>query len=234
MSTRTDVLPTSYTDTLRTLTDEVPGFGGKRAKEIVSKELGAPVGDIFQDFSDEPLKAASLGQVHTATYKGRKVAIKVQRAGLKELFDKDLKVLKKLAVLLEQFDPKADGADRDWVSIYEESERLLYLEIDYLNEASNAERFSNDFKNIEWVRVPKVYREVSTPRVLTMEFVESFKLTDIKRVEKEGLDRKKLSEQVANAFLRQIIETSFFHADPHSGNLCVDKSGKLVYYGMYE
>jgi len=124
MSTCTDVLPTSYTDTLRTLTDEVPGFGGKRAKEIVSKELGAPVGDIFQDFSDEPLKAASLGQVHTATYKGRKVAIKVQRAGLKELFDKDLKVLKKLAVLLEQFDPKADGADRDWVSIYEESERL--------------------------------------------------------------------------------------------------------------
>merc|ERR1719183_1494144 len=152
--------------------------------DIVSRELGKPCDDVFQDFSKEPLAAASLGQVHTATYKGKKVAIKVQRAGLKELFDVDLKNLKKLAVLLDKFDPKTDGADRDWVSIYEESERLLYLEIDYLNEANNAERFADDFKDIEWVRVPKVYREVTTPRVMTMEFVESFKLTDIERVEK--------------------------------------------------
>lgn len=230
MSTRTDILPPTYTDTLKTLTDDVPGFGGKRAKEIVSQELGRPVDEIFDKFSNKPLKAASLGQVHTAFYKGEKVAIKVQRAGLKELFDKDLKVLKKLAVLLEKFDPKSDGADRDWVSIYEESERLLYLEIDYLNEADNTDRFAKDFEGIDYVRIPKVYREFTTPRVLTMEFVESFKLTDTKRVEKEGLDRKKLSKQVADAFLRQIIETSFFHADPHSGNLCVEKSGKLVYY----
>lgn len=230
LSTRTDVLPSTYTEVLKTLTDEVPGFSGKRAKEIVSQELGRPCDEVFQNFSEKPIKAASLGQVHTAMYKGQKVAIKVQRAGLKELFDKDLKVLKKLAVLLEKFDPKSDGADRDWVSIYEESERLLYLEIDYLNEADNTDRFAKDFENIDYVRIPKVIRECTTPRVLTMEFVESFKLTDIKRIEKEGLDRKKLSKQVADAFLRQIIETSFFHADPHSGNLCVEKSGKLVYY----
>jgi len=231
LSTRTDVFPVTYTDTLKTLTDEVPGFSGARAKEIVSAELGRPFSEIFDNFSDKPLKAASLGQVHTATYKGKKVAVKVQRAGLKELFDKDLKVLKKLAVLLEKFDPKSDGADRNWVSIYEESERLLYLEIDYLNEAENTARFAKDFKDIDYVRIPNVIKECTTPRVLTMEFVESFKLTDIKRIEKEGLDRKKLSKQVADAFLRQIIETSFFHADPHSGNLCVEKSGKLVYYG---
>lgn len=176
-STRTDVLPSTYTDVLKTLTDEVPGFSGAKAKAIVSKELGQPVDKLFSQFSSEPLKAASLGQVHTAFYKGKKVAIKVQRAGLKDLFDVDLKNLKKLAVLLDKFDPKSDGADRDWVSIYEESERLLYLEIDYLNEADNAERFARDFADIEWVRVPRVYREVSTPRVLVMEFVESFKLT---------------------------------------------------------
>ena len=197
---------------MKSLTDDVPGFSGEKAKEIVSRELGRPVDEVFQDFSPEPLKAASLGQVHTATYKGKKVAIKVQRAGLKELFDIDLKNLKKLAVLLEKFDPKSDGADRDWVSIYEESERLLYLEIDYLNEADNTDRFANDFKDVDYVRIPKVYREVTTPRVLVMEFVESFKLTDIERVKKEGLDRNKLSVQVANAFLRQIIETAYFHA----------------------
>lgn len=211
ISTRTDVLPATYIDVLKTLQDEVPGFSGARAKEIVSKELGHPCDEVFTDFSEKPLKSASLGQVHTAMYKGQKVAIKVQRAGLKELFDVDLKNLKKLAVLLDKFDPKTDGADRDWVSIYEESERLLYLEIDYLNEADNCERFAKDFSNIDYVRVPRVYRDLSTPRVLTMEFVESFKLTDIERIEKLGLDRQKLSKQTADAFLRQIIETSYFH-----------------------
>jgi predicted unusual protein kinase regulating ubiquinone biosynthesis (AarF/ABC1/UbiB family) len=118
-----------------------------------------------------------------------------------------------LAILLDKFDPKSDGADRDWVSIYEESERLLYLEIDYLNEVRNAERFAKDFEDIDWVRVPKVYHEVTTPRVLTMEFVESFKLTDTKRIAKEGLDRQLLSKRVAESFLRQIVETAYFHAE---------------------
>jgi hypothetical protein len=210
VSTRTDVLPKTYTDVLKTLQDEVPGFSGARAKEIVSAELGKPADEFFTDFSEKPLKAASLGQVHTAYYKGQKVAIKVQRAGLKELFDVDLKNLKKLAVLLDKFDPKTDGADRDWVSIYEESERLLYLEIDYLNEADNCERFARDFRNIDYVRVPRVYRELSTPRVLTMEFVESFKLTDLERIDELGLDRELLARRTADAFLRQIVETSYF------------------------
>ena len=230
VSTRTDVLPKEYTDVLKTLQDEVPGFSGFKAKQIVTKELGRPCDDIFTDFSEEPLKAASLGQVHTAYYDGTKVAIKVQRAGLKELFDVDLKNLKKLAELLDKFDPKTDGADRDWVGIYEESERLLYLEIDYLNEATNCERFAEDFKDADYVRVPKIIHEVSTPRVLTMEFVESLKLTDTEQIDALGLDRQVLAKHVADAFLRQIVETAYFHCDPHPGNLCVDKEGNLVYY----
>ncbi|GFH56581.1 aarF domain-containing kinase [Chaetoceros tenuissimus] len=230
VSTRTDVLPVEYTDVLKTLQDDVPGFSGKRAKEIVSKELGRPCDEVFTDFSPEPLAAASLGQVHTAFYKGKKVAIKVQRAGLKELFDVDLKNLKKLAALLDKFDPKIDGADRNWVAIYEESERLLYEEINYLNEADNAERFAKDFAGVDYVKVPGVYRDISTPRVLTMEFVESFKLTDIERVEKEGLDRELLAKRTADSFLRQIVETGYFHCDPHPGNLCVDRKGNLVFY----
>ena len=216
-STRTDVLPATYTDVLKTLTDDVPGFSGKKAKEIVSAELGVPCDKIFENFSEECVKAASLGQVHTATYKGQKVAVKVQRAGLKELFDTDLKNLKKLAVLLEKFDPKSDGADRNWVEIYEESEKQLYKEIDYLNEAANTERFRKGFEDYDWVKIPKVINTVTTPRVLTMEFVDSFKLTDVKRIEKLGLDRKLLANRVAEWFLHQIVETSFFHCDPHSG-----------------
>ena len=229
-STRTDVLPTTYTDVFKTLTDDVPGFSGKKAKEIVSAELGVPCDEVFDDFSEECVKAASLGQVHTATYKGKKVAVKVQRAGLKELFDIDLKNLKKLAVLLEKFDPKSDGADRNWVEIYEESEKQLYKEIDYLNEAANTERFAKDFEGYDWVRIPRVIKDVTTPRILTMEYVESFKLTDIKRIEELGLDRELLAKRVADWFLRQIVETSFFHCDPHSGNLCVNEKGELVIY----
>jgi aarF domain-containing kinase len=104
------------------------------------------------------------------------------------------------------------------------------LEIDYLNEADNGERFAKDFRDISYVRVPRFYRELSTPRVLTMEFVESFKLTEIERIENIGLDRKILAKRTADTFLRQIVETSYFHCDPHPGNLCVDEKGNLVYY----
>ncbi|GMI38257.1 hypothetical protein TeGR_g79, partial [Tetraparma gracilis] len=135
--------------------------------------------------------------------KPHQVAIKVQRAGLRELFNVDLKNLKKLAALLDKFDPKTDGADRNWVQIYEESERLLYLEIDYLNEASNGERFARDFEDTPWVRVPDFYREVSNERVLVMEFIESLKLTDLDRVDKLGLDRELLAKRTADAFLKQ-------------------------------
>ena len=221
ISTRTDVLPVEYTDILKTLQDDVPGFSTQRAKDIIFFELGKDCDSVFQNFSVEPLAAASLGQVHTAMYKGKKVAIKVQRAGLKELFDVDLKNLKKLAELLDRFDPKTDGADRDWVSIYEESERLLYLEIDYLNEASNCERFARDFADVDWVRVPDVFREVSTPRVLTMEFIESFKLTDIERVEALGLDRELLAKRTADAFLKQIVETGYFHCVSMRVSVCL-------------
>eukprot|EP00560_Eucampia_antarctica_P000428 CAMPEP_0197832960 /NCGR_PEP_ID=MMETSP1437-20131217/17100_1 /TAXON_ID=49252 ORGANISM="Eucampia antarctica, Strain CCMP1452" /NCGR_SAMPLE_ID=MMETSP1437 /ASSEMBLY_ACC=CAM_ASM_001096 /LENGTH=670 /DNA_ID=CAMNT_0043436649 /DNA_START=289 /DNA_END=2301 /DNA_ORIENTATION=+ len=230
ISTRTDVLPVEYTEVLKSLQDDVPGFSGKRAKNIVTKELGVDCDTIFQDFSAEPLAAASLGQVHTAYYKGKKVAIKVQRAGLKELFDSDLKNLKKVAVLLDKFDPKTDGADRNWVAIYEESERLLYEEINYVNEAENARRFAADFKDISYVRVPDVYSDISTPRVLIMEFIESLKLTDIEQIDSLGLNRDLLAKRTANSFLRQIIETGYFHCDPHPGNLCVDRKGNLVYY----
>lgn len=233
VSTRTDVLPASVIEVLKSLQDDVPPFSGEKAKRIVLQELNLTPAEFaakFKDFSAEPLAAASLGQVHTAFVNGKKVAVKVQRSGLKDLFDVDLKNLKKIATLLNNFDPKTDGADRNWVKIYEESERLLYLEIDYLNEANNAIRFKKDFEEIDYVRVPSVYLNLSTERVLTMEFIESFKLTDIERIDRLNLDKTVLAKRTADSFLRQIVETGFFHCDPHPGNLCVDTSGNLVYY----
>lgn len=170
--------------------------------------------------------------MHRAVYKGTPVAVKVQRAGLKELFDTDLKNLKVLVKLLDSFDPKSDGADRSYSDIYDESSKLLYEEIDYTLEGKNCVRFAQEFDSIGMgeIRVPKVFWDVTTPRVLTMEFIESFKLTDIARVEAAGLDRKGLAQKTADSFLAQILKTSYFHCDPHPGNLCVDRSGNLVYY----
>jgi len=232
ISTRTDVLDKEYIDVLKDLQDNVPGFGGDKAVAIIEAELGAPIDTLFDSFERTPMAAASLGQVHRAVYKGKPVAVKVQRAGLKELFDTDLKNLKVLVKLLDKFDPKSDGADRSYADIYEESSKLLYEEIDYEREGRNGARFAEEFKRIglDYIKVPAVYWEVTNKQVLTMEFVESFKLTDIARVEREGLDRKQLADRTADAFLTQVLKTGYFHCDPHPGNLCVNKEGQLVYY----
>jgi predicted unusual protein kinase regulating ubiquinone biosynthesis (AarF/ABC1/UbiB family) len=231
VSTRTDIFSKEYIEVLKTLQAEVPGFSGAKAKSIVEEELGKPIDELFQSFSPEPFAAASLGQVHKAVTKsGAVVAVKVQRAGLKELFDVDLKNLKKLAELLDKFDPKSDGADRCWAEIYDESAILLYEEIDYCNEAKNAKRFADQFKGDSMIKIPKVFDDYTTPRVMTMEFVESFKLTDMAAVEGAGLDKKAVAKKTADAFLFQILNTGYFHCDPHPGNLCTNAQGQLVFY----
>ena len=162
LSTRTDVLPREDMDVLKSLQDDVPAFSGERAASIVAKELGvSSVDEVFSEFSKEPIAAASLGQVHLGTLKknGQKVAVKVQRAGLRELFATDLKNLRKLCELLDSVDPKSDGADRSYIDVFDESEKLLYEEIDYLNEAKNADRFREQFANDPQVRVPEMIYE---------------------------------------------------------------------------
>ena len=158
LSTRIDVFPREFIDELSLLQDRVPGFSGDIAVNIIEKDLQRPLDDIFLTFNRTPIAAASLGQVHLATLKstGQPVAVKVQRKGLKELFDMDLKNIKVLAAILDKFDPKSDGAQRDWLSIYDESAKLLYKEIDYLAEAYNSIRFKTNFQNTPWVKVPEV------------------------------------------------------------------------------
>ena len=156
LSTRIDVLPREYIDALVLLQDQVPGFSGDVAVQIIEEQLGKPIDQLYDTFDRIPIAAASLGQVHVATLNGQKLAVKVQRQNLKNLFDMDLQNIKVLALLLDKFDPKSDGAQRDWVSIFDESAKLLYREINYEAEALNAIRFRNNFANIPWVKVPDV------------------------------------------------------------------------------
>ncbi|KAF7089727.1 hypothetical protein CFC21_092620 [Triticum aestivum] len=231
-STRVDILPKEYVDQLSELQDQVPPFPSETAVSTIEEELGASVNEIFERFDVEPLAAASLGQVHRACLNGQEVVLKVQRPGLKELFDIDLKNLRVIAEYLQKVDPKSDGAKRDWVAIYDECANVLYQEIDYTKEAFNAEKFAENFKNMDYVKVPEIYWEYTTPQVLTMEYVPGIKINRIQQIDKLGLDRKRLGRYAVESYLEQILSHGFFHADPHPGNIAVDDAngGRLIFY----
>ncbi|XP_074570072.1 protein ACTIVITY OF BC1 COMPLEX KINASE 8, chloroplastic-like [Curcuma longa] len=231
-STRVDILPQEYVDQLSELQDQVPPFPSATAISIVEEELGAPLDDIFDQFDYEPIAAASLGQVHRAKLKGQEVVIKVQRPGLKDLFDIDLKNLRVIAEYLQKVDPKSDGAKRDWVAIYDECASVLYQEIDYTKEAANAEKFSKNFKDMDYVKVPNIYWEYTTPQVLTMEYVPGIKINRIRQLDQLGVDRKRLGRFAVESYLEQTLSHGFFHADPHPGNIAVDdvNGGRLIFY----
>ncbi|KAJ0975198.1 hypothetical protein J5N97_017163 [Dioscorea zingiberensis] len=206
-STRVDILAQEYVDQLSELQDQVPPFPSETAISIVEEELGAPVNDIFDQFDYEPIAAASLGQVHRASLKGQEVVIKVQRPGLKELFDIDLKNLRVIA-------------------------DVLYQEIDYTKEAANAELFAKNFKDMDYVKVPSIFWEYTTPQVLTMEYVPGIKINRIKQLDQLGVDRQRLGRYAVESYLEQILSHGFFHADPHPGNIAVDdvNGGRLIFY----
>ena len=234
LSTRVDVVPQEYISELKQLQDQVPGFSGDLAVQLIEQELGKPIDQLFEKFEMNSIAAASLGQVHIAYAKGtgEKLAVKVQRQGLKELFDMDLKNIKLLAKILDAVDPKADGAQRNWVDIYDESARLLYKEIDYRAEAENSIRFKNNFKGISWVKVPEVYLNMTTSTVIVMEFVPGIKINDIEAIDKAGIDKELLAKRSAESYLSQLCRYGYFHCDPHPGNVACDakEGGRLIYY----
>jgi predicted unusual protein kinase regulating ubiquinone biosynthesis (AarF/ABC1/UbiB family) len=231
-SSRIDIVPKEYIEELSLLQDQVPGFSGDVAVQIIEQELGKPINQLFDYFNRTSLAAASLGQVHVATLNGKRLAVKIQRQGLKQLFDMDLKNIKVLAQIFDKIDPKSDGTSRNWVKVYDESARLLYKEIDYEAEALNAVRFKDNFASVPWVKVPDVYLNMTTDRVITMEYVPGIKINDIQKIEAAGIDRNVLAKRSAESYLSQLCRHGFFHCDPHPGNVACDaeEGGRLIYY----
>ncbi len=228
-STRADLFPVEYVEELSKLQDKVPAFSDQQCEEIIFQDFGKTTDQLFRNFEPVPLAAASLGQVHKAQLRsGVDVVVKVQRPGLKKLFEIDLAILKGIARYFQNH-PKW-GRGRDWLGIYDECCRILWLEIDYLNEGRNADTFRRNFRGCDWVLVPRVYWQFSSPRVLTLEYVPGIKISNYEALEASGLDRKKLANMGAEAYLRQLLNDGFFHADPHPGNLAVSPEGKLIFY----
>ena len=224
LSTRQDLLPQEYIEAFTTLQDRVEPFDGDIARRMVEEALHGDLEALFASFSDEPVASASIAQVHRARlHTGEDVAVKVQRPGIEQTLRSDINILYTLAELVED---QLDLGVYTPAAIVEAFDRAISLEVDFLNEATNAEVFAQAMTGLEGVRVPRIYRQLSDRRVLTMEWIDGEKLT---RFEACGADRRILMKRLVAAGFEQIYVHSIFHADPHPGNLVVDGDSVLTY-----
>jgi len=233
LSTRPDLVPMEYIDELSKLQDKIPAFPFEQVRNVISSEFGMPPEDLFDTLEEEPFASASIGQVHRAVLKdGESVAVKFQRPGIQKIIEVDLEIMLHLATLAEHHIEELSFHRP--VKIVEEFAKTLEKEIDYKNEATNMERVARHFLDDPHVYIPKVYRETTTTRVLSTEFVEGIKISDIEKLEAAGLDRKIITGRGADLVLKQIFVYGFFHADPHPGNIFVlpDNVICLLDFGM--
>ena len=218
LSTRPDLIPVEFVHELSKLQDHVPSFPFIQAREIIENELGASPETVFKTIDETPLASGSIGQVHKALLKdGEPVAVKVQRPGIRRIIEVDLEIMLHLATLMERH--IEEFSLHRPVKIIEEFANNLEKEIDYTIEASNMERFARQFLDTPIIYVPKIYREKTTSRVLTTEFVEGIKVSETEKLEAAGLDRKLITANGADLLFKQVFDHGFFHADPHPGNI---------------
>ena len=235
LSTRPDLIRKDFLEELIKLQDQLPAFANELAAATIEQEFGLTSEEIYSFISSEPVAAASLGQVYRARlFTGEEVAVKVQRPNLVPILTCDLYIMRWASIWFGRFLPLNLG--HDLTLIVDEFGTKLFEEIDYLNEGRNAELFAANFQDDPRVKVPIIYWRYSTTRVLTLEWIEGFKLTDIERVQQANLDTDTLIEIGVTAGLQQLLEFGFFHADPHPGNLFAMEDGRMAYidFGMMD
>ena len=232
LSTRPDIIPVILLEELSELQDQLPGFDGNKAMELIEEDLNKKIDEIFLTIDKDPISAASLGQVHKAVLKNREiVAVKVQRPGLREQITLDLYIVRNIANWLKN---NIGLIRSDLVALIDELGKRVFEEMDYLNEAENAEKFRNLHLHNSKIAVPKIYKETTSRRVLTMEWIDGTKLTNLEGVKNLGIDPDEMIEIGVQCSLEQLLEHGFFHADPHPGNLLALEDGRLCYldFGM--
>ena len=228
LSVRPDFLPPPFIKELEKLQDNVPSFGSFQSQEIVEQELIKPLGKLFKNFETKPAAAASLSQVHKATLlSGEIVAVKVQRPDIKEIIELDLEILENLAGFLEK------RLHKGWIYrpklIVKEFKKAIRRELDFTKEAHNFEKFRINFKDVDYIKVPKIYWEMTTEKVLTMEFIEGTKVNEIVQDKYKNVFKpKEIAKRGAEAVLKQILEDGFFHADPHPGNIFIQPPATII------
>ena len=227
LSTRFDLLPPAYTEALTRLQDSVEPFPFEQVREIVEDELGARIKDLFATFDEEPLAAASLGQVHRATTRsGRDVVVKVQRPDVRETVRGDMDTLDTVTGLADKH--TSIGRSYGLNQLLRQFRRSLVDELDYRREARNLLRFIELTSEHDRLVVPEPLMQLTTTRVLTMDHIEGRKVTDLGPLALIDLDARPLVEQLFHCYLRMILDDGVLHADPHPGNLLVTDDGRLA------
>ncbi len=229
VSSRSESLPTEWQVELTKLQSDVPPFPYDDVRAIIIEEFGQPPEEIYSEFNPNPLAAASTAQVHRARLdSGEEVVVKVQRPGIRHQVDSDLGIMMSASRVVARRSEYA--RDVDLVGMLDEFGTNIVAELDYFGEMYNAKRLSRSMEDIPSVHIPYVYSELSTSRVLTIEFINGVKVTDIEAIEAAGFDRKVLAEAALRSLSKQLFIDGFFHADPHPGNVLVDlDTGELTY-----
>jgi predicted unusual protein kinase regulating ubiquinone biosynthesis (AarF/ABC1/UbiB family) len=231
LSTRPDLVSPLFLEEMTKLQDELPPFDNALAYQIIAEELGQPPAQIYREISESPIAAASLGQVYQGYLQnGQKVAIKVQRPGLLAMISLDMYLVRQGMAWIKKH---LKIVRSDLVAIVDEFASKLYEEMNYIQEGQNAEYFAKLYQNTA-IYTPKIYWEYTSQRVLTMEWIDGIKLTQLDKIKAAGLNGRQLIEIGVNCSLKQLLEHGFFHADPHPGNLLAMPDGRLAYidFGM--
>ncbi|HEY0170725.1 MAG TPA: AarF/ABC1/UbiB kinase family protein [Pyrinomonadaceae bacterium] len=229
LGTRADLLPLAYIKELALLQDQVPAFPNEQAFARVESELGRAVNEAYAEFDREPVASASLGQVYRARlHTGEEVAVKVQRPDLRERVGFDIAVLGRIVRRLSRYPRFTENAD--WEGMLREFRETIAEEMDYEREGRNADRFRENFREWRAVRVPRIHWTHTTARVITMEFIRGTKVTDLEGLKARRISPVKVNRLLVRAYLKQLLEDGFFHADPHPGNLLVMDSGHLAFF----
>ncbi|HUV06682.1 MAG TPA: 2-polyprenylphenol 6-hydroxylase [Spirochaetia bacterium] len=227
LSLRADILPEDFVREFRRLQDDVPPFPAEQAREIVQSGLKQPVTKLFKSFTNKPLAAASIAQVHSAvTRDGERVAVKIQRPGIKNIIETDLAILHDLAVMAENRVPALKIYNP--VRLVEDFAKNIRREMDFNREGHNIEAFRKNFEGDETVYIPRVFWELTTGSVLTIELIEGIKVSEKEKLTAAGFDLRTIAENGANFVLKQIFDHGFFHADPHPGNIFIIENNVIV------
>ncbi|NMF60765.1 ABC1 kinase family protein [Pseudanabaena yagii] len=232
LSTRPDIVPPIFMDELSELQDQLPAFDNDIAFQFIRDALGADPSEVYAEISENPIAAASLGQVYKGRLKtGELVAIKVQRPDIAAGIALDMYILRGIATWMKK---TFKFVRSNLAGILDEFASRIFEEMDYTFEGHNAEKFAKYYGELEGIYVPKIYWQYTAKRVLTMEWIEGIKLTNVQKVKEAGFDSRHIIEVGVQCSLRQLLDYGYFHADPHPGNLLVMEDGRLAYldFGM--
>ena len=233
LSTRPDLLPAQYLDELTSLQDALPTFSDADAFETVERELGRPLEAMFATITPSPIAAASLGQVYRATLRdsGKEVALKVQRPNIPDGLELDFHLIREGAKVADAF---VDSLNTSIVELVDEFAARVFQELNYVQEGINAERFARLYGDRPDVVVPGIEWDYTSPKVITMDWIQGTKLSEQEALKAQGLDVLQLVDTGIQCSLRQLLEFGYFHADPHPGNLLATPEGKLAFldFGM--